>query len=437
MAEIKPFMAWRYNKKLSQNIEDLISPLFDVVSPEQLKELYENPFNSIHISVPKGSNSIQYARKAVEKWKSEKVIVQDSIPGIYVYYQYFRLPGMEKELCRKGFITLIRIYDWDRDEELLRHENTMPKAVNERKEILEKTDMQSSPTFGLYDDPGFELESIMDESIRHPVYETENYQGVKDVLSVIQDADMIKKFIRVLKDSYVILADGHHRYESAMSFQKQCMNKNPNHTGLEPYNYHMMYLSNFRSGDFRALPTHRLIKDLEDFDPEVILRALEKDFIIKTVANPWDLNEVIAGKKWAFGLMFKDKAYKIRLKPEAFSNFSWSIPDKLKELDISVLHHFVIEKVLGIPQQDQRTTENVVFDRNFADCLYKVVKEEVQMALIVNEISIEDILEVCKSGYIMPQKSTYFYPKVICGYTFYSLKDDETDPSFDPCFSIS
>jgi uncharacterized protein (DUF1015 family) len=137
MAEIKPLRAWRYNNDLSKDIEALTSPLFDVVSEKQRQSLYQNEFNSIHISVPKPPNAAIKAESLLKKWKAEGVIVQDDKPGIYVYYQYFNLAGA-KSLCRKGFVCNIRIYDWD-ENVILRHENTIPKSVNDRIELLEKT----------------------------------------------------------------------------------------------------------------------------------------------------------------------------------------------------------------------------------------------------------------------------------------------------------
>jgi uncharacterized protein (DUF1015 family) len=186
-----------------------------------------------------------------------------------------------------------------------------------------------------------------------------------------------------------------------------------------------MYLTNTEAGDLRILPTHRLIKDLPDFDEEQIMKKLEQDFIIKPVEDADTLNEIIAGKPWAFGLMFNDNAYKLRLKPEALATMTWNFPDVVKKLDLTVMHYFIIEKALGIPGKDQRKSENIFFDRSFSDCLKRVLQREAQLAIITNEVSIDDVKNVCHSGATMPQKSTYFYPKVICGFLFASIKEDE------------
>lgn len=424
MAEIKPLRAWRYNHSITKNLEAITSPLFDVVSEKQRKALYQNPHNSIHLSVPQEPNPTERAFKLLEDWKAKGVIEQDRLPGIYVYYQYFKLPGSPKEQCRKGFISNIRIHHWD-DNVILRHENTIPKAVNDRIELLQKTELNVSPTHGLYTDTSFELEKHMDEAIRVPLYETEDYQGVRDVLAIIHDATIVQKFIDVLKDKAVILADGHHRYEGSLVYMDQQKASNPNHTGKEGYNFHLMYLTNTEAGDLRILPTHRLINGLSNFNEVDIIKKLEADFIVKPVEDADTLNEIIVGKQWAFGLLFKENAYKLRLKPEALSTMRWHFPDVVKELDLTVMHYFIIEKVLGINGKDQRKSENISFDRSFSDCLKKVLKDEAQLAIITNEVSIEDVKKVCHSGATMPQKSTYFYPKVICGFLFSSIKEDE------------
>jgi uncharacterized protein (DUF1015 family) len=424
MAEIKPIRAWRYNAELTQHIDELVSPLFDVVSDKQRKALYQNPNNSIHLSVPQSPNASAKAFQLLNDWKENGTLVQDTIPCIYVYYQFFKMAGASKEFCRKGFVCHICAYDWN-ENVILRHENTIPKAVNDRIELLEKTELHASPTHGLYTDEHFELEKYMDEAMTMPLYETEDYQGVRDLLAVIQDAKVIQKFIDVVEKKKIILADGHHRYESSLILKHQREKSNPNHTGKEGYNFHLMYLTNTEAGDLRILPTHRLIDGIKNFNEEEIISKLSNDFEVKVIEDADTLNEIIMGKKWAFGVLFKDKALKIRLRPESISIMTWNFPDEIKALDLTVLHYFIIEKILGIAGKEQRGSENISFDRSFSDCHTKVMKGEAQMAIITQEVSIEEIKQVCSSGYTMPQKSTYFYPKVVSGFLFSSIKENE------------
>lgn len=433
MAEIKPLRAWRYSPEYLPKIDELVSPLFDVVSENQREALYKEPYNSIHLSVPKGDDiTIQASRKLIE-WKKQGIIEQDQIPAIYVYYQYFNLPGSEKAYCRKGFIANLKIYDWD-EEVLLRHENTIPVSVNDRIDILDKTQLNVSPTHGLYTDETHEIETFLDDAIQAPLYETEDYQGVRDVLGVIHDYQVIKRIISIIKEKQIILADGHHRYEGSLLYQKQRAKQNPDHTGKEGYNYHLMYFTNTESDDLRILPTHRIVKNLNGFDEAQLLKKLEPYFFIKPVEEAYDINEVILGKKWAFGLLLKDRTFKIRLKPALIDTIEWNFPSAIKELDLTVMHYFVFEKCLGISGKDQRRSQNLQFERNFAKCLSEVTAGEAQCAIITKDISIETVKKVCYTGYTLPQKSTYFYPKVICGFLFGSIKEDEFNSLFDDAF---
>lgn len=402
----------------------MTSPLFDVVSDRQRKALYENEINSIHLSVPQGPNPADNALDVLNKWKLDGTLHQDQLPGIYVYYQYFNLPGSTKEYCRKGFIANIRTYDWE-DEVILRHENTMPHSVNDRVELLNRTELNVSPTHGLYTDVAHSIEHYMDESMLNPIYETEDYQGVRDVLSVIHDASVIKKFVQLMADKQVILADGHHRYEGSLAHKNKCKLENPDHTGNESYNYHFMYFTNTESDDLRVLPTHRLVSGWDGFDEETLIDKLSEFFYIKPVENVSDINEIILGKKWAFGLLVGERAVKIRLKPECFGLMSWNFPEAIKELDLTVMHYFIFEKVMGIPGPKQRGSRLITFQRNFTECHSKVLTGEAQFAVITKEIPMDTIKQVCYSGYTLPPKSTYFYPKVICGFLFSSIKEDE------------
>ncbi len=429
MAEIRPLRAWRYNIGLQKNLDLLVSPLFDVVSEKQRKLLYSNVYNSIHLSVPQKKG----VDRVVQGWKSQGIIQQDKLPSIYVYYQHFVLPGSSKKHVRKGFIANIKIYDWT-DRVVMRHESTMPTSVKDRVDVLDKTQLNVSPTHGLYTDTTYEIESYLDTAIRCPLYETEDYQGVRDVFAVIQDLKIINRIIEIIRDKKIILADGHHRYQGSLLYKKQKQVENKSHTGKEGYNYHMMYFTNTEADDLRILPTHRLISGTDRFSEETLIQKLSMHFHIKTIDEAENINEVILGKKWTFGLVVGENAYKLRLKVGMIKLIDWKFPREIKELDLTVLHYFIIEKAFGISGKNQTKSKHISFERNFTKCLQKVRSGEVQYAIITKDISIETIKKVCHSGYTLPQKSTYFYPKVICGFLFGSIKEDEFNSILDEAF---
>jgi len=373
MAEISPFRAWRYSETLMKNISDLTSPLFDVASEKQKAALYGNPYNSIHLSIPGGECPSENAARILRQWRTEGRIQQDSDPAVYVYYQYFRLPGNPKEYCRKGFICKIRVYDWD-ENIILRHENTMPRSVNEQTALLAATRLNVSPTHGLYTDKNFELETHMDQSMQLPICETEGYQGTRDVLSAVRDPRIIDHFVSLLAQKQVILADGHHRYAGSLAYMKRQMAANSAHTGKERYNYHLMWLTNTEAEDLRILPTHRLIKDMEQFDEAAIMKKFDRHFTVKPVPDPDHMDEIIRGKQWTFGLIFQNHAYQVSLKPDSHREMKWSFPDTIKTLDLTVLHYFVIQEILGIPGRAQSDSDWIEYERSFAACLTKVIQ---------------------------------------------------------------
>ncbi len=414
MANIKAFEGFRY--KASLPIKDLTSPLFDVVSARQRQKLYLNPLNSIHLSVPLGENPNRTAAQTLTVWKESGILVQDEKPTIYAYYQYFNLHHKKKTFCRKGFIALIEASSWE-EKIVLRHENTIPGAVNDRIELLKSTAVNSSPTHGLYSDRNFELEYYMDEAMNNPIYDVEDYQGVREVLAKIDEPEVIEKFVANLKGKKVILADGHHRYEASIAYRQWRKEQNPNHNGQEPYNFHMMYLTNLESDDLRILPTHRLIKNIENWDENAFLAKLEQYFDCKEVEDPSTVEDVIAGKKHCFGILLKDKFLKTKLKTDP-QQMSWSFEPMIKDLDVTVLHYYIIDKCLGIKGKDQRQSPHLAYERSFSDSLQAVQSQTANVAIVTNEISIDTVKKVCYSGNVMPQKSTYFYPKALCGLVF-------------------
>jgi len=422
MAEILPLKAWRYASELASRIEELTSPLFDVVSDRQRKQLYENPLNSIHLAVPDGSRPNLEAKLRLSNWKTYGIIKQDEQPGIYVYYQYFRVPGEHEERCRKGFIAQIKAYDWE-EEVILHHENTIVAAVNDRIDLLRATEIQASPTHGLYEDPEEKLTHYMDAAIQTPLYELEDYQGVREVMAVIVDPQVIRIFVSVLKDKQVVLADGHHRLQGAISYRKAMEGTLPE-KDWKGYDYHLMYLTNTEGNHLKILPTHRLFYDLA-MSPESLLDKLNEWFHLKKFADPDELGDYAFHKQHTFGLVLGEESFTLQLKEERYPEFNQHLPESIRKLDLSVLHEVFFAKILGIPADEQRTSDQISYERNFSRCISEVRSGAASFAVITRELELEQVLEVCKSGEVMPQKSTYFYPKALGGLVFASINQDE------------
>ncbi|PZX57076.1 uncharacterized protein (DUF1015 family) [Algoriphagus ratkowskyi] len=428
MAEILPIKAWRYAEHLAPKMEELTAPLFDVVSARQRQLLYENPLNSIHLSVPKGENPALNALETLNKWKETAVILQDDLPGIYVYYQYFRLPGEHDERCRRGFVAQIKAYEWS-DQVILRHENTITSAVNDRIELLLKTQIQASPTHGLYEDPEEQLEKYMDDAIANPLYELEDYQGVREVMALIQDPEIIRHFVQVMKDKQVILADGHHRLEGAIEYRKS-MQGSLSDTRWKGHDYHLMYLTNTSGNHLKILPTHRLFYGLE-LSQEDLIEKVKKWFEVKKFADSEELGGYAFHKPHTFGLVMGEDSYMLQLKSGKINDINQHLPESIRTLDLAVLHEVLFERILAIPVAVQRNSDQIAYERNFSRCISEVRSGKASFAVITRELEMEQVLEVCRSGEVMPQKSTYFYPKALGGLLFASIKQDEFDFDYE------
>jgi uncharacterized protein (DUF1015 family) len=431
MADIKPFRGWRYSVKAGLK-EELVSPLFDIAETEEFINLYKNPLNSIHLSVPQ--EKVIPIRDLITQWKSKKIIEQDYLPGIYVYYQYFKLPESEKLHCQKGFICNIRLHEWE-EKQILKHEAVIPASLNDRIQVLENSEMNICPTHGLYTDPELSLEEYMDESIKGFIYNFRDDKGVIHKLSVIHDKKVMEKFIAVIKNKPVILADGHHRFNASMFYKNQITGKKT-FTGSEPWNFHCMYLTNTEKNEIKILATHRIIGPIENFDEEEFLKKISGYFDLKEINDVHLIKSEISEKKWSYGLILKKHQYILRLKPELIPNIQWKFPKEIKELDLTVLHYFVIGKGLNIKEKDQKNSKNISFSCNFTRCVNDVKGNKAQMSLITREISIEEVKKVCNSGYTFPQKATCFYPKVLSGLVFSSVKEEDFMTEIDSCVKI-
>lgn len=416
MAEILPFKAWRYNREVESKINSLVSPLFDVVTPQRLEELYTNPINSIHLSVPQGDASD--AAKTLQAWKNKGILIQDNIPGIYVYYQYFTDPYDKTSKCRKGFVCNIKVHDWS-ERIILHHENTIPGSVSDRLSILTETGFHASATHGLYSDPQQSLEGYMDEATSDPLYLNES-DGVTDVVGVIHDYRIIQKFIETLSDKQIILADGHHRYEASIQHARQRYANGD----LTP-EYHLMYLSNTYAGGLTVLPTHRMINGISEFDAEKLLYKLKEDFEVELVERIDPIKFSLEDSE-TFVVLAKDLCLRIRLKPNKSEANPWPFPKDILKLDLTILHYFILEKIFAIPGSEQRRSGKIFFERDVSVIRQFIQSGKIQAAILTRPVSIDQIMNVCSSGYTLPQKSTWFYPKLNSGYFFSSVLPGES-----------
>jgi uncharacterized protein (DUF1015 family) len=437
MALIRPFRAWRYNEEKISDINLKFSPLFDVVTPEQLQALYAIPNNSVHIATPR---SQEEAIGKLAEWKQHRILRQDDLPAIYIYYQQFSLFGDTRQYTRKGFVCMIRVdqRSGQHGSDIVLHEDTISASVAERTQLLAKTLLNTAPTHGLYDDPDFALEPLMDSYMEEPLYEYIDYQGVVNQLAVVNDKRDIDRFMAHMAQRQVYLADGHHRLASSVLLQKQ-LSERPE--GLDPMsmaNYHLMYLTNLRSDDLRILPIHRTVRlEAAPASAEEFLAPFAARFeVLETTRTKRALIEELRTQPRSYGLVIGSRQFLLTLRDsvDAVADNPLPLPEAVKQLEYTQLHYFVFDQLLGIPYQQQHGSDRIRYLKDAATAVRTAMDNPLQVAFLTRDLSMHDMMSVCASGALMPQKSTFFYPKVLCGLVFASIDDHENNSTFDSCF---
>jgi len=417
MAEIGPFRGWRYSPKAG-TITDLTSPLFDLTDQNQLEKQYHCPFNIIHLFHPKNPAGLD---EIINQWKQEQIIIQDPLPSIYVYQQIFIDQGKHKKI-NKGFICNVKLHDW-KEGIILRHEATIPESVIERKAILETSGMHLCPVHGLYTEKEQSLEKYLDESLLQPIYRFEDQTGVIHSFSVIQDLSIIKIFTNVLKEKQIIIADGHHRYEAALNYKNLSPINGENHVT----DYIPFYLTNTESNELEILPTHRVISGIPDFSEDSFVNKLKQFFGVELIEQKENLDKIVgqSNERHCFGILLSKNGYLIKLKEGLEKEINWSFPEVIKELDLTVLHYYILDKIVGIKGKIQINSKNINFSCKFRNILFGIQTKEYQVGVITKGITQEEVKKVCYSGFTLPQKATYFYPKVLCGLVMSSIRKEE------------
>ncbi|GAB4395277.1 MAG: DUF1015 domain-containing protein [Microscillaceae bacterium] len=420
MAQIKSLRAWRYNAYLTENLPELTAPLSETMRRQKEKAFYQFPFHHFHLSSPSNVPPFENARRRAENWKLDRVIRQDPLPGLYVYAQDFEMGG--KTCQRKGFVAHVKLEDYSR-KIVFPHERTIPAAVEYRTQLLEATQMHTLPTHGFYRDASARLEPFLEESLRHPIYEVVDQNHTRHRLSVIHDYEVMAFFKNHFADQRIWLADGHHRYESSLRYRQRCLAQFPNASPESPWHYHLMWLTNAETSDLGVLPTHRLVHSLSHFDRRSFLEKLEAYFEISPEAPDAPLPVPIEAPLGTFRLVFADRPFTLRWRPEAQQAYDIDWPESIKNLEVSILQYFILEKTLQL--SDEAQFAHLDFTHDFQSCCLDVSRGEAIFAVLTRPVTGTQIEEVCFQGHTMPAKTTYFFPKVLGGLLFSSIREEE------------
>lgn len=419
MAEIKPFRALRFDTQAAGDIRELTCPPYDIISEQQRQQyLSVNEHNVVRLELPKGENPYGEAGKLLQQWQDEGILKRDQEDGLYIYEEEFEAHGRRMRV--KGVICRVKVEEFSKGV-VLPHEETLSKAKTDRLNLMKATFCNFSQIYSLYMDETHSTQQKIDRlSQGEPQVEMEDGSGVVHRLWVVTDPEAIEDICGDFKERKLYIADGHHRYETALNFRNYCREQGISKEG-DAVDYIMMMLVDMEHEGLVVFPTHRLVRNLASFDQEAVKRACEEYFKVEEKEGIDSMEAQMdalyqQGKK-AFGFYTGgDRWTLLTLKSmEAVRALLPGASAATQGLDVTVLHSLVLEKIFGIDKENMAQQINLTYTREFKEAVESVRKGDSQCAFILNPTRVTEIRDVAAAGEKMPQKSTYFYPKLITG----------------------
>ena len=407
MVMVVPFCGVRYNADKVGVLDSVFAPPYDVISPQEQNKLYEkNPYNVIRLILSKGEGDEKYieAAETFRRWIDEGVLIQDREPCIYPYYQEFKEEG--KVVTRKGFIAAARLEDFS-SKKIIPHERTFAAPKLDRLKLTTACRANLSPVFAIYSDPEGALEkSIEDRLSKEPIVKAVSGDGVKNYLWRISDSDLLSQIKSMMLDRVLLIADGHHRYETALEYrniQRKMADESPED---KDYEYVMMYLSRVEGEGLVIKPTHRVVKNLGPFDTEDFLKKLRNKVYVEKVS----FNEGISTlDHQEFAIAIKDSDFIHKVSSKEPLSFGY------KNLGVMLLHEEVFGKIINQEEAE------ILYTKSVEEVVRLVRTRDYKIGFILPQVSAKDLYEVALSGEKMPHKTTYFYPKLLSGLVFHLL----------------
>ena len=441
MASIYPFRAWRYNPS-AVRLDDVVTQPYDKISPAMQQGYYQrSPYNLVRIilglpelfDAERGENVYSRAAREFKAWRQQGILVQEKDPCIFAYSQRFRVPGSDEVKERRGFIALGKLHDYA-DQVVFRHEQTLSKPKSDRLNLLKATRAHFGQIFMLYSDPAGTVDKILyDEAGPADAQVTDEYDVLHRVWRV-NDPAVIRMLASTMADKKLIIADGHHRYETALNYAKEHAPANvvrTEHNASElPHPAYseaavMMTFVNMDSDGLVILPTHRVVHSLSAFDAAVFAKAAEEYFAVETLpdtATSGYLDTLRQQKGTAFVAFTHTGALLLRSKAEAVAGLLAALPENQRQLDLTHLHTVILDRLLGLDAEKVREQTNIRYLRDAGEAVDQVKRGEADVTFLTNPVTMEQLREVAFAGSVMPQKSTDFYPKLLSGLTIYALE---------------
>lgn len=412
MAEILPFRGVRYNSNTITDLSAVVAPPYDVLSKAQVEEYHaKHPNNITHLTRAAGADPYAHAATLLRKWIADGVLVADDEPSLYIYQQSFSDPETGRKVPnRLGLICLLKLEDYSSGK-VIPHENTITAHRADRLKLLRATEANIESIYGLYSDPDREVESFISE-YRDRTLVIENIgevAGSTHKLERISDPSAIAVISEMLRDKPIFIADGHHRYETSLAYRAEA-GGNPAADTI------VITLTAFEDEGLLVLPTHRLVKNV----PESALRDLPAKLVALGFSVEKIEDETVATKApHEFGFIIVTKGGVYDVQPNDVRTVLDRIPgDKsqaLKSLNVTILSALALEECLDIPIESLATTDKVTYTRDLHEAIAKVHNGDVQAAFLLARPTVEQVQAVAAEQEKMPQKSTFFFPKLLSG----------------------
>lgn len=443
MALIAPFKGVRFNPDKVNNLDDVITPPYDVISEEDgAKFLKKNVYNMIQLDLrnnPNGSeedseNRYQGARSLFDTWQEEGVLVRDTDPAIYLYYIDYVHPSGRK-MTRKGIISLVGLAEFS--EGIVRpHEKTFDAVIIDRMRLMDECQAQFSQVFSIYHDKENSVIRTLEKAREEqPICQVQDHLHNTHTLWRVTDAKALDSVIDYFRDKPVYIADGHHRYTTALGCRKNALANDPDLPADSPYNFIMMYLCASDDDGLSVLPTHRLLNYPESKTADEIVELLKKGLNVEEVnggSREVLVAEILArmnefamsSRELIFGLYHagEDRSFLLTLKQNIDSYASIAArPTVLQDLDVVALSELIFQELLGLDHMQIVKEKLASYYSDPDEAIDVAVKKSIAdethtpLLFLLNPTKVNQVTNVADSGEIMPHKSTYFYPKIVTG----------------------
>jgi uncharacterized protein (DUF1015 family) len=425
LPEILPFKGIFYNPT-SVALSNVLSPPYDVISAAERDMLYaRDPRNAVRLEYSKEADPYASAERILGEWIRTGILTGGDRPSVYLLCQTFK-DSRGRATRRNGFIALCRLEEPEK-KTILPHERTFPKPKEDRLKLLSHAKTMFSPIFSIHSDPSRLVEDLYLHLSSELPFLSGELEGVSHEIRRLSDAEVIAKVQQVMTGTQAFIADGHHRYETALEYQRIRRSENPRHTGSEGYNYTLMYFSNVEEEGLVIFPINRVIRGMKDFEGQKFLKRLARGFDVQ----PFDTSERLIQElrhrgRHSFGIAISgDQRFYLASSRDlrgVDELIPQNIPGELKQLDVVLLHSYILPHVLRVDDQSGTDQPRIEFVTDEAHALSVVQRGEAQVAFLLNPTPVEQVQAVARAGLTMPQKSTFFYPKLPAGLVMYDLE---------------